>query len=665
MSSINVISSGLDVQSIVDQLIEVERAPINNLQKQATTLQSKIKALQSFNTKLSTLLDKLNSALFKDETATLSVPPGFAQRLARSVFVARKTSSSDESAVAISADKGAPLGTYAVTVSSLARARTEASASFADTNSTKTGTGTLAIQVGTADPVTITIGDTNSTLEGIRDSINGANAGVNATIINDGSSSPYRLLITAEDTGTTNAFTITESLSGGQALDLVETQAAVDAQFTVNGIGISKSSNIVSDVISGVTFTLRGTTAAPVELTVERDTEAVVSALKELITAYNEVNTYANSQSRYNQDTKTAGILAGDTTLRNSLSKITALLTRQITNSHTSLHYIGEAGLNFNSDGSLSLDESKLRNALAKDVTGVAALFLGDGNADTQGSVVSSDPRVTYSSKTSATQPGAYAVEITSLAQRASVVGSQVVATLAQDETLTITYGGGQTGVVLLAGDSFTTVLSKINAALAASGWSATASDDGTGRVAITTEGYGSSESITVLSDVDGAPGATGFGTTPMTSTGTDITGTINGNAALGSGLTLAGEAGSPVEGLTLTIAQSTTGSYGTVTVTGGSTAEEGDGTLMSLRSMLKSLTDPLSGPIHGATDAFNNTIKGMQDRISEYEERLVVRKERLTAEFSRADQALKMLTVLQNQLSSQISSLSSFGSSQ
>jgi flagellar hook-associated protein 2 len=660
MSSINVISSGLDVQSIVDQLIQVERAPLNNLQKLTGNLQSKIKALQSFNTKLSALLDKLNNALFKDETAPTGIPSGFAQRLARSVFAARKSSSSAESVVAVSASKGAALGTYAVTVSSLARAKTEASANFADTNSTKTGTGTLAIQVGTEDPVTVTINDTNNTLEGIRDSINGANAGVNATIINDGGSSPYRLLLTAKDTGIANAFTITESLSGGPALDLVVTQTAVDAQFTVNGIGISKSSNTISDVVSGVTFTLKATTAAPVELTVEKDAEAVISALKDLVTAYNEVNTFANSQSRYDQDKKTAGILAGDTTLRNSLSKITTLLTKQVTNSYTGLHYIGEAGLNFNSDGSLTLDETKLRDALASDATGVAALFLGDGNAGSESSVVASDPRVTSSSMTSVTQPGSYAIEITGLAQRASVVGGQVVAALAQDETLTITYGGTQTVAALLAGDSLTTVLSKINAALAASGVSISASDDGTGRVAITTAGYGSSESISIVSDLDAAPGTTGFGTTPMTSTGTDIAGTINGNAAIGSGLTLIGGSGGSEEGLILAIAQTTTGNYGTVTVNAAPTGEIGDGTLTSLRAMLKNLTDPLSGPIHGATDAFNSTIRGLQDRIGEYEDRLEVRRERLTEEFSRADQALKMLSVYQSQLNGQFSSLSS-----
>ncbi len=471
MSSIDVINTGLDVQTIVDQLIQVERTPITRLEKQESALQSKVKALQTYNTKLSKLLDKLNAALFKDETATLSIPSTFAQRLARSVFAARTASSSDESVVTVSAAKGVPAGSYAVTVSSLAQAMIEASSNFADTNSTNTGTGTLTIQIGSKDPVTITVDGTNNTLEGIRDAINNASAGVTATVLNDGSAAPYRLVVTANDTGTANAFTITDNLSGGQALNLAQTQGAVDAQFTVNGISLTKSTNTVTDVISGLTLSLKAISASPVQLTVGKDTDAIVSALKELIDAYNDVNSYANSQFRYDPDTKTAGVLSGDTTLRTTLAKVKSMLTGEVTNSYTDLHYIGEVGLNYNSDGSLSLNEEKLRNAIEINPNGVAALFLGERAED------------------------------------------------AADET------------------------------------------------------------------------------------GTSV--------------------------------------------------------LVSLRTMLKSVTDPLSGPIQRATDGFNNTIKILEDRISEYEDRLAVRKEQLTAEYSRADQALKLLTVLQNQLSSQFASLS------
>ena len=658
MSSINLLTSGLDVQTIVDQLILVERAPIKRMETQSGTLQSRIKALQSLNTKLSTLLDKLNSALFKDETAPLNIPAGFERRLAKSIFSVRKAASSDESAVMASAAKGASIGSYAVSVSSLAKAKTEASANFADTDTTAVGTGTLVIRAGAKDAVTINIDETNNTLEGVRQAINNANAGVSATILNDGSSAPYRLLLTAKGTGTANAFTMTESLSGGQSLSMTETQAAVDAQFTVNGISLTKSANTVSDVISGVTFTLKAITAAPVEVTVENDADAAVAGLKELITAYNEVNTYANSQARYDAEKKQAGILAGDATLRNTLRRVQEALTGPITSTVTGLHYVGEVGLKVNSDGSLSLDEAKLKSALESDLTGVAGLFLGHGAAAALESISAGDSRVTYSSRTSATQAGTYSIEVTALAQRASAVGSETVDTLAQDESLTITYGGTQTTVDLLAGDSLQAALDKINAALAAAGVAATASEDGTGRIAITTSGYGSSESIAVVSNLDHVLGGTGFGVAPTTASGTDIAGTINGNAAVGSGLTLTGASGNPEEGLSLTIAQSTTGGYGAVTFTPATAGTDSDGILAKLRSVLKSVTDPLSGPIHRTTDGLNNSIKLLDKQISQYEDRLEVRRQQLLQEFYRADEALKMLTVTQSQLSNQLGTL-------
>ena len=134
----------------------------------------------------------------------------------------------------------------------------------------------------------------------MKNAINAANAGVTASIINDGSSNPYRLLLTADDSGIANSFTVADNLIGGQALGLSETQAAADAQFVVNGVSISKSSNTVSDVISGVTFTLKNQTAAAVTLSIGKDIDSIVKSLKDLVAAYNEVNSFISNQFTYN-----------------------------------------------------------------------------------------------------------------------------------------------------------------------------------------------------------------------------------------------------------------------------------------------------------------------------------------------------------------------------
>jgi flagellar hook-associated protein 2 len=531
-----------------------------------------------------------------------------------------------------------------------------ASAGYADTTSTATGTGTLTITTGSKDPVTVTINSSNCTLNGVCNAINSANAGVTATLINDGSSTPYRLLITADETGTANSFTLTDNLSGGQALGLTQTQAAADAQFLMNGVSMSKSSNEISDVISGVTITLKEESTNPVTLRVDRDVDSIVTAFKDFVSAYNAVNSFISGQFSYNKSSESAGVLAGDSTLRSVQSSIQNQLVQSVKNQFTTFGVTGQVGLDFGRSGELSLDESELRETLSKNFTAVSALFLGDGTP--RGEASATDSRVVYNSKTSATQAGTYAVEISALAQQAATVGSQVVTTLSSDENLTITYGSATAEVNLLQDDSLASILGKINSAFSAQGIAATAADDGTGRIKIATNNYGSAESITLVSDRYNAEGSTGFGLTPIVANGTDIAGTIGGNAATGNGRALTGAVGLPEEGLSLSISQTTTGSYGSVTVATDAKGVDGQSILYNLFNALDGITDPLSGPITNAKSGLTSNISSINDQISEYEARLEVRKAMLTTQFNQADQALRLMSIAQSSLSSQLGGL-------
>jgi len=214
-SPINLINSVLDVGTIVDNLIYVDSAPVRNMQTQVTTLKSRVSAYQSLNTKLSALADKVNTMLFGDSEIPLLQPSTFSDRLSGSIFAASLASSSKSDIISATASNSASGGSYSITVSSLAQARSMASSGFTDPSSVKTGTGTITITTGGGDPVVITIDDINNTLSGIRDAVNNAGASVTATIINDGSLTPYRLLITGDEAGTANAFTITDNLAGG------------------------------------------------------------------------------------------------------------------------------------------------------------------------------------------------------------------------------------------------------------------------------------------------------------------------------------------------------------------------------------------------------------------------------------------------------------------
>lgn len=655
MSSIDLIGSQIDVASIVQGLMTIERQPVTIMEKQVTSLQSKVSAYQTFNTRLSGLSDKVNTLLYGDTATPFLKPYSFSDRLSESIFAKCAVASSDEEKITATATNATSGGNYALTVSNLAQAQSSASAGFADTTTTKIGTGTITISAGEDDPVTITITEANNTLKGLQSAINDADLGVTATIINDGSSTPYKLLLVSDETGTANAFTVTESLTGGQAPGFAQTQAAADAHFVVNGINITKSSNTVDDVISGVSFTLKDATSGPVTLSVKNDEEGIISAIKEMVTAYNSVNSFINNQFTYNSTAEKSGVLAGDTTLRSVQYKLQSQMVQAVSNRFTSLSVAGQAGLEFNRDGSLSLNETKFKDALAKDYLGVAALFLGDGTA--QGETTATDSRVVYGGKTSATQAGTYAVAINSLAEQASAIGAQAITTLADNETLSITYGAATATVDLLQDDSLATVLSKINAAFSAQGMAVSAVDNGSGQIKVATAAYGSAETLTIVSNQSNATGTTGFGTSPIQASGKDIAGTIGGNDAVGSGLTLTGAIGQAEEGLSLSIAQTQTGSYGSVTVASDSEGIEGKSILMNLASLLDGLTDSLTGPVKNALDGLNNNIKGIQDSIKDYEARLEKKEDLLTAEFSAADQALKLLKVTQASLSASMGS--------
>jgi flagellar hook-associated protein 2 len=394
MGIVNLISGGLDVTGIVDNLIYVQREPIRRLEEQTKAYQDKLSAYQAFNTKLLAFKTAVESLLYKGETAPLSLPSGFEERLSHSIFALRTAKSSDEAVLTASASKGTTTGNFTVTVSRLAKSDTYASNNFATDISTLTQTGTLVIQKGSDDPVTITIDDSNNTLQGIKNAINNADAGFTASIIRDGSAAPYRLVITSDDSGTANALTITNNVNqgAGQALSLTQTIAADDAALQINGVDITSSSNSVSDAIEGVTLQLKASSGTAV-VTIERDIDAIVEGVKDLAVKYNDVVAYIKSQFRYDSTKKQAGILSGDFTLRETQSMLSSTLSQSISSDNATLSLLSQVGLNIAGDGTLSVDETKLKQSLSSDFRGTAHVLLADA-LNQAGNAVSIAPRL-------------------------------------------------------------------------------------------------------------------------------------------------------------------------------------------------------------------------------------------------------------------------------
>jgi flagellar hook-associated protein 2 len=227
----------------------------------------------------------------------------------------------------------------------------------------------------------ITIDSTNNTLQGISDAINAAGMGVTASIVNDGSGTPYRLALTSNNSGISNSMKITTAGGDGTigalltydpttaTQNLTQTVAPQNAAFTVNGISVNKSSNSVSDAIPGVTLTLKNLTTTPATLTVARDTTAVSTAVSTFVSAYNDLFTSMKNSTAY----KSGSALAGDSTLRDLEAQMrdiaaTAAGSGTLTN-------LFQVGISFNATGSMQLDSAQLNSAMATNFSDVANLF--------------------------------------------------------------------------------------------------------------------------------------------------------------------------------------------------------------------------------------------------------------------------------------------------
>jgi len=387
MATISASSMGaLDVPSLVSQLMAVERRPIDKLDAKIASYETKISSFGTISGLVSgfqTASKNLNTSLQK-----LAATP------------------SDASVLSATAGSTAVPGTYVLNVSRLAQSQnliaagqTSSTAAIGDGTATTVtfdlgaisgGTLTNGVYSGAAftsngsGTASITIDGTNNTLEGIRDAINTAAMGVTATIVNDGSGTPYRLALTSSSTGVSNSIKITTSGGDGSigsllgydpagTQNLTQTLAAQNASLTVNGIAITSASNTVSEAVQGVTLTLKSITATPASLTVARDTTAINTAAASFVDAYNALGSQLKSRSAYGSDAKTAGALAGDGTLRFMQDQLRGIFMTPA--SGGTLTSLAQAGISIQKDGALLLDSSKLNSAISANFSDAANLF--------------------------------------------------------------------------------------------------------------------------------------------------------------------------------------------------------------------------------------------------------------------------------------------------
>lgn len=346
------LGSGIDVSSLVAAALANQTAELNLLQGQQQSLTTESSALSQISTDLQNLQ---NAAL------TLTDPAGVLTNLS--------ASSSNSSVLTGSAASGAANGTYSVVVNNLATTSSYYSDAVA-TADTPIATGSLSIQVGSNTPATITIDDTNDTLNGVAAAINSANIGVTASIITDASGA--RLAILSNTSGAPGDLTVT--LSSGE-INFTKAVTGGNASLTVDGIPISSSTNTVTSAIPGVTLNLATSApGSPVSLTVGPDTADAASAINSFVTAYNQLITDVNGQYAVNPTTETAGPLVGDSTLDLVQSQILSAVAFSTTG-NGSVNSLGDLGITVNNDGTLTVNNGQLSSALQSDPGSVQSFF--------------------------------------------------------------------------------------------------------------------------------------------------------------------------------------------------------------------------------------------------------------------------------------------------
>lgn len=655
------IGSNLPIEDIISQLMAVERRPLNILDKKVSSYKAKLSAIGNLKNAME---------IFQSAARTLS---------STSKFQAVSATPSDTTIATASATSGATLGNYSLEVKQLAAAQKLAAAGQASAT-TAIGAGTITFDFGTIDDTSATLANgkysgatftsggagtrsvtigTDTSLTGIRDAINKADIGVTASIVNDGSgATPYRLVLSAQDTGKAHSMKI--GVSGDAALQallshdpenasgqaLEQTASAKDATIVLDGLEISHATNAVTNVIDGVTLNLAKTNiGSSIGIAIERDEKTVTESVDKFVAAYNAVSKTLKDLSAYNESTKTAAALNGDSTVRGIQGQLRSILNTPVgAGGGTALSVLSDIGVTIK-NGVMEVDKSKLSDVIDTKFDEIASLFAAVGKPTSS--------LASYKTSTSATQAGTYAVVVNKVATQGYTTGSSAAGLIidATNKTLQVTLDGVSAAVTLSEGTYAsasalaTEVQSKINGATAFSDVSArvTVTESG-GVLTLTSDAIGATSSVSLAAD---AGGTSLLGASATTLAGVNAEGTIDGVAAVGSGKTLTAAAGTAAEGLALTVAG-----------TGSLSVNYTQGYAWQFDQYVTSLLDTDSGALALRSDGLNDTIDSLDDSRERLLTRLALTEKRFRAQYVALDKMIGSMNSTASYLMQQLSRL-------
>lgn len=347
------IGSGLDINGIVTQLMALERRPLEVLGKKETLINAQISAYGQLKSKLSGFETAMRNLASADK------------------FKLYSSSSTDESVLGISASSSAAKGVYSIEVSRIAENHKKASSAFADSDTT-TLSGALEINLAGGDSVSFDIG--GKTLAQAAEAINNQadNPGVTASIIKEDSG--YRLLLTADESGSANFINVVNDGAGFGFADLNQDRdgsgsfgaADLDAVLTFeNTFTVTRSSNNFSDLISGVTLDVKK--PGSVTIKIDRDDKAIQESVQAFADAFNELRNEIDKQRK--------GQLEADSTLSSIESRLFSVLNSGNAVTGSAFSFLSEVGLAIDKEGRMQVDGDLLVKQMNADFESFVNLF--------------------------------------------------------------------------------------------------------------------------------------------------------------------------------------------------------------------------------------------------------------------------------------------------
>ena len=624
LSSISGLISGFNYRDLVDAIIAQARVPADRWEAQS-----------SANTAQTTALNTYRGLLDKVRTAAKTLRTGTA-------FDAMSTTTSvlsgTRAIASATADATATAGSYQIKVDQLAKAEKLAGTIGRDAATALGAAGTFTVNGQT---VTVAATDTLTTL---RDSINALNSGatptgVTATILTV-TPGDARLILTSAKSGAAGialADTLGTTLQtlGFQDINGAELSGSVlvtgaDALFRVDDIPLTRTSNVVTDAITGVTLTLTADDVGAVtNVQVDRFLDAARTSMQGFVDAYNGLVAFLKAQGT--ASTSSTPPLYGQSVIRTARSQLPSLLLEAVGGAAADLATVGQAGLSLTRDGTLTLDSAKFDDAFKNRQGDLRTLFTEQRTATGAG--------LSFVSSAQTATGGARAIDITAIATKATLsttgfAGTYDAGGTADGVTVTDTNSGRTTTVALTTGMSTADIVLALQTAFDTDGLNLTATQVGNEiQLDQLNFGLGAGIGLVFTGLGDGAAEAWSADTSAA---GTDVAGTIGGFAATGMGQLLVGTSGTDAEGLTVQYTGLTIGAAGSINLSLGAGAR--------IERLLDQFLNTGGGLIDSKVSALDTSNARLATRVSALDARLERRRAVLLANFLQMETAIARL---------------------